>query len=619
MNRMLQILSASFLLAAAFCTAPLSAADEGQDDLNKATEKKMSATTINDLNEIIQLTESALKKGLDDANKDFANKMLASTLTQRGGVLAAGTVMLFRANPSDPRWEQIRQQALADLERGIKLDSKQPQALIAVAQMNVLPKGDMKRAKEAAGQAVDAAGDDAALKAQTLLLRAKLEENLDKRLADMNEAVRLAGDDAGIVLDRGLLLAAMGKDEEALADIDKSLQLSPDNAAAYEDKSMLLARMKKFDEALAANDKVQEKMADSPLPLLQRAQIHGQQGKPDEAIEDLTKAYQKDIGNIGIILMRSSLYFEKGDKQKALADADECLRLQPNNAEATRFRALLLVDLDRVEEAVSSIEKIIDHDPKETSKNVLTLVQIYFSKKQPEKALAVYDKRLEKDPDNDEYLRGRAVLLAEMDRLDEAASALQKLIDRNPKDNSQNVLALAQIYVTKKQSAKALAVYDKYLAKEPENGEYLRGRGDAYLNLGKAAEAIADYERAYKIMPKDSGLLNNFAWVLATATDDKLRDGKRALEMALAACEITDYKLPHILSTLAAAYAETGDFENAKKWSAKAVEIGLKDQDAELKKELECYQQNKPWRESLNEDAPKDKDGKDAPATKPAP
>jgi len=95
-----------------------------------------------------------------------------------------------------------QQQKLADLERGIKLDPKQPQALMAVAQMNVLPKGDMKRAKEAAGQAVDAAGDDAALKAQTLLLRSKLEENLDKRLADMNEAVRLAGDDAGIVLDR---------------------------------------------------------------------------------------------------------------------------------------------------------------------------------------------------------------------------------------------------------------------------------------------------------------------------------------------------------------------------------------------------------------------------------
>jgi tetratricopeptide (TPR) repeat protein len=244
--------------------------------------------------------------------------------------------------------------------------------------------------------------------------------------------------------------------------------------------------------------------------------------------------------------MRSSLYLEKGDKEKALADADECLRLRPNNGDATRYRAMLLADMDRLDEAVSSMEK---------------------------------------------------------------------LIAREPKEASRNVLVLAQLYVTKKKSAKALEIYDKYLAKEPENGEFLRGRGDAYLNLGKATEALADYEKAYKIMPKDSGLLNNLAWLLATSTDDKIRDGKRALELAKQACELTEYKLPHILSTLAAAYAENGDFENARKWSAKAVEIGLKDQDEELKKELECYKQNKPWRETLSEDA-KDKD---ATATKPAP
>ena len=216
-----------------------------------------------------------------------------------------------------------------------------------------------------------------------------------------------------------------------------------------------------------------------------------------------------------------------------------------------------------------------------------------------EKALADADECLRLRPNNPEATRYRAVLLADMDRLDEAVSSMEKLIEREPKDASRNVLTLAQIYVTKKQSAKALEIYDKYLAKEPENGEFLRGRGDAYLNLGKQAEAIADYEKAYKIMPKDSGLLNNFAWVLATSTDDKLRNGKRAVELAKQACELTEYKLPHILSTLAAAYAEIGDFENAKKWSAKAVEIGLKDQDDELKKELESYKQNKPWRESL--------------------
>ncbi|MGE0756570.1 MAG: hypothetical protein AB7O38_06105 [Pirellulaceae bacterium] len=58
--------------------------------------------------------------------------------------------------------------------------------------------------------------------------------------------------------------------------------------------------------------------------------------------------------------------------------------------------------------------------------------------------------------------------------------------------------------------------------------------------------------------------------------------------------------MPHILSTLAAGYAESGDFETALKWSTKAVELGkekLKDQVEQLEKEVESYKNKKPVRE----------------------
>jgi hypothetical protein len=96
--------------------------------------------------------------------------------------------------------------------------------------------------------------------------------------------------------------------------------------------------------------------------------------------------------------------------------------------------------------------------------------------------------------------------------------------------------------------------------------------------------------------------LNNLAWVLATSPVDQLRDGKRAIELATKACKLTDYKKPHILSTLAAAYAETGDFETAKKWSQKAVELGEGEEKEALEKELESYRAGKPVRELMNED-----------------
>ena len=138
---------------------------------------------------------------------------------------------------------------------------------------------------------------------------------------------------------------------------------------------------------------------------------------------------------------------------------------------------------------------------------------------------------------------------------------------------------------------------------DPQNGVALRGRADAYLNVGEHRKAVADYEVVVKMYADDSGILNNFAWVLATSPEDEIRNGKRAVEMGLKACELTQYQQAHILSTLAAAYAETGDFENAVKWSQKSVDLGDPDIQEQLKQELDSYQQKKPWREKKEEPA----------------
>jgi len=231
---------------------------------------------------------------------------------------------------------------------------------------------------------------------------------------------------------------------------------------------------------------------------------------------------------------------------------------------------------------------------------------VYQEKGEKEKAMADIDQALAIKPDLPMVVRTRALLLAEDKRYDEAIGELEKLRKLDPKDQL-TTLQLGMLYSVHKKSAKAIELFNAVLAESPEEWRALEGRADSYLNLGKHAEAIADYEKLNKAQPKDSGILNNFAWVLATSPDDNLRDGKRAIQMATEACELTEYKLAHILSTLAAAYAETGDFDSAVKWSTKAVEIGEKDHDEDLKKELESYKARKPTRERLSEDGPAEK------------
>ncbi len=88
--------------------------------------------------------------------------------------------------------------------------------------------------------------------------------------------------------------------------------------------------------------------------------------------------------------------------------------------------------------------------------------------------------------------------------------------------------------------------------------------------------------------------------MLATCPDEKYRDGKKAVENAQKACELDGGKRWESLDSLAAAYAESGDFEKAKEWEAKAIELATAEKDKQrLRGRLELYKQGKPYHEEL--------------------
>lgn len=510
---------------------------DGQADLDKATETKLTASSVSDLDEVIRLAEIALKKGLDATNTEFANRLLGSTLFQRAQETAKH---LFTNLASADDLQQRRKHAIADVERSLKLEPKQAQAYLLLAQLNTLPGGGtLKDVIGMLDKAIDYGSDDPPTKAKALVLRASLQEMPDKKRADFDEAVQLMPDDAAAVRARGLALADMDKPELALADLNKAIELDPTNGPTHEAKAIVLARMKKYEEAIAAIDKAAELSPKSVGPLVQKARIHVQQRKFDAAVEDMTQALKIDPNNVALLLLRAGVYQEQRELKKAMADMDEALKLKPDAPLVVRTRALFLAQTDRIGEAIAELERLKKLDPKDT----LTLLQ------------------------------------------------------------------LALFHGANKDSVKAIETYTALLALTPNDWRALRGRGDALLNVGRHAEAIADYEKAIKLEPKDDGILNNLAWVLATSPDEKLRNGRRAIELATEACKATDYKVAHIVSTLAAAYAETGDFDAAIKWSTKASELAnqenAKEGDTEtkeaLKKELENYKAKKPTRERLSE------------------
>jgi Zn-dependent protease with chaperone function len=116
------------------------------------------------------------------------------------------------------------------------------------------------------------------------------------------------------------------------------------------------------------------------------------------------------------------------------------------------------------------------------------------------------------------------------------------------------------------------------IKKNPNNPSLFRELGDYYaMSLKKYPDAIKIYEEGLEVSPDDPEILNNFAWLLATCTDEALRNPKMALILAQKADSLK--KAAHILDTLAEAYFVNGIFEKAISTEKEAISLVEKEKD----------------------------------------
>jgi tetratricopeptide (TPR) repeat protein len=123
--------------------------------------------------------------------------------------------------------------------------------------------------------------------------------------------------------------------------------------------------------------------------------------------------------------------------------------------------------------------------------------------------------------------------------------------------------------------------------------------GLVFQQQGRYAEAEQAYLGAIKAQPAFVPVCDSLARLLAACPDDKVRDGKRAVEYATRACEQTGWKDLYFVDTLAAAYAETGQFEQAVRYQTRALDAPeLKgDLRKAARQRLKLYRQKKPLRD----------------------
>lgn len=407
------------------------------------------------------------------------------------------------------------------------------------------------------------------LKARLLMLPDGNKEEAKKSIDKAVELLKESGEYHAKAL---VVSLAFTQDPKKQVEIlTEAIKSDPNNVDAYRLRGILHLQEEEYEEALADLKMVTEQLAPGDLTSLQAyAETFAKIGKFDEALNTVNKIIQANPNAAVGYLLRARLKIMAGDVDAGIEDLDQVLVRQPRSVPALLMRASLYVEKEDYVAALRDVER----------------------------ALAA-------DNGNAQALLMRASLNAQAGNFQEAIRDFEALLIRDSSNISVR-LQLGSLYQLDKRPRKAVEIFESILKDQPDNASALHGKGDALLSYGKHAEAVEAYEAALKLEDdQKSGVLNNLAWVMATSPKDDVRNGEKSVEYALKACEDTDYQAPHILSTLAAAYAEKGDFEAARKWSKEAVKLAGDDESSaeirdHLKKELTAYEKNQPWREIQN-------------------
>jgi tetratricopeptide (TPR) repeat protein len=245
---------------------------------------------------------------------------------------------------------------------------------------------------------------------------------------------------------------------------------------------------------------------------------------------------------------------------------------------------------------LASYDAVIRGDPRKADA-FLSRGRLWYGKKEYDRAIADYDAAIRINPQLAAAYVGRGIAWRAKGDLDRALTDFDTAVGIEP----QSAVALANrgnAWYEKKAYDRAIADLTSATEINPKLAMAYVDLGAAKHRTGDVSGLITDYAHAIEADPNLAVAHNQLARELATAENPSLRDGPRAVESALKACELTNWTNPHYVDTLAAAYARAGNFDDAIKSQRKAMEypgqVNLAGDDNAANR-LKLYEEGKAW------------------------
>jgi len=230
-----------------------------------------------------------------------------------------------------------------------------------------------------------------------------------------------------------------------------------------------------------------------------------------------------------------SMLGQLGELDRALFHFAEAHRIDPDYLDGHLEWAIALGKTGDVDSALDEMQAVINADPT-------------FSRAQV----------------------ARATLLITQDRASEALEHLLQAVEHEEPLSRETVLAAATLAGRLGRFQEAATLFERAFAVEPASTEAHIGRAMALILGGQNLAADEALEAGRRSLPDNVVLAHLQARFLATCSDDSIRDGARALDLAMD----IQRQVPSAehAETVAMAFAAEGRFEEAVSWQSDVVE-----------------------------------------------
>ncbi|MBW8002786.1 MAG: sulfatase-like hydrolase/transferase [Planctomycetes bacterium] len=288
---------------------------------------------------------------------------------------------------------------------------------------------------------------------------------------------------------------------------------------------------------------------------------------------------------------------EEGDCKSIVKNLKKYVELDPDDHMILNNLGLGYFCLNKLEQAENVFRKSLDIKPDYVEANY-NLARILVRRGAVNQAIEHFNFVRQARPGFEDIEEEMELVTRRRDARDNAIMKLNDILDENPDDIKVHH-KLATIYGRQRQSELVAQHYKEIVRLEPGNHKIRFDLASTLLELGQDEDAVNHLRHILKTKPDNAGTINALAWVLATSKDVNTRNPKEAIELALRGCQLTNFKMPELLDTLAASYAADGQFEQAIKNAEKAVQKAKEEDKNQLVDEvhsrIKLYKAGKPY------------------------